>query len=255
MNRFIRTQKPAFSSPDSTQITLAFRQPSFWSKALLWTVMGISSFSIGWACVAQIEQTVPVTGQLKPEGKVKEVQTPVGGVITQVHVEDGEQVQPGDLLVTFDTTTTVARLTSLNAEKQSLAQENQYYQALMPDFSATPLQLPANLPLEIAQLGRERAELITENQVFQAKLSGEIPNVNGENLARLNALRNQSDARLQTARLDMAQLEKRLQQNQVQLADARKQLATEKQNLVDIQRRINLPCKIPNKAYKPKHKF
>ncbi|ACB51542.1 putative HlyD-family secretion protein [Crocosphaera subtropica ATCC 51142] len=237
MNHLIRAKKSAFSSPESTQITLAFRQTSFWSKALLWTVMGVSSFGLGWACVAQIEQTVPVTGQLKPEGKVKEVQTPVGGVITQVHVEDGERVQPGDLLVTFDTTNTVARLKSLNEEKQSLGQENQYYQALMQNAASIPRHLPPNLPLEIAQLGRERAELVTENQVFRAKLSGDIPNVNGENLARLNALRAQSNARIQTARLDMAQLEKRLQQNQVQLADAKKQLATEKQNLVDIQRR------------------
>ena len=237
MNNLIRTRKNTFSSPESTQITLAFRQTSFWSKALLWTVIGVSSFGLGWACVAQIEQTVPATGQLKPEGKVKEVQTPVGGVITEVHVEDGQKVQPGDLLVTFDTTNTVARLKSLNNEKQSLAQENQYYQTLMQNTSVTPLQLPPNLPVEIAQLGRERTELLTENQVFQAKLSGTIPNVNGENLARLNALRAQSDARIQTARLDIAQLEKRLQQNQVQLTDARQQLATEKQNLIDIQRR------------------
>ncbi len=237
MNNLIRAKKPTFSSTESTQITLAFRQTSFWSKALLWTVIGVSSFGLGWACIAQIEQTVPVTGQLKPEGKVKEVQTPVGGVITEVHVEDGEKVQPGDLLVTFDTTNTVARLKSLNEEKQSLGQENQYYQTLMQNTATTLLQLPPNLPVEIAQLGRERTELLTENQVFQAKLSGTIPNVNGENLARLNALRAQSDARIQTARLDMAQLEKRLQQNQVQLTDARQQLATEKQNLIDIQRR------------------
>jgi hemolysin D len=238
MNLFAKKNNLQPSAEESTQLTLMLRQTSFWSKAVLWTVVGVTSFGIGWATIAEIEQTIPATGQLKPQGMVKEMQTPVGGVVTKVYVKGGDRVKPGDLLVSFETTTTTAQLKSLNQERDSLNRENQYYQLIMQQSQPNALATPANLPAEIAQLGKERASLVAENQLFKAQLPGGAGvNLSVEQQQRLNALQSQNNSRIRAAELEVGQLQKQLGQNQVQLADAREQLSTARKNLIDTQRR------------------
>ena len=240
MNLFAKKNNLQFPTSDqSTQMTLMLKQTSFWSKAVLWTVVGVTSFGIGWASVAEIEQTIPATGQLKPQASVKEVQTPVGGVVTKVHVKSGDRVEPGDLLLTFDTTTTTARLKSLNNERDSLTEENKYYELLLKQTVQTDIATPANVSAQIAQLGKERSALMAENNLFEAQLGVGGANLTAEQRDRLNALQSQTDSRVRAAELEVAQLAEQLNQNQVQLADAREQLSTARKNLTDIQKRNN----------------
>lgn len=240
MNLFAKKNNLQFPTSDqSTQMTLMLKQTSFWSKAVLWTVVGVTSFGIGWASVAEIEQTIPATGQLKPQASVKEVQTPVGGVVTKVHVKSGDRVEPGDLLLTFDTTTTTARLKSLNNERDSLTEENKYYELLLKQTVQTDIATPANVSAQIAQLGKERSALMAENSLFEAQLGVGGANLTAEQRDRLNALQSQTDSRVRAAELEVAQLAEQLNQNQVQLADAREQLSTARKNLTDIQKRNN----------------
>jgi hemolysin D len=227
------------NSDQSTQMTLILKQTSIWSKAVLWTVVGVTSFGIGWASIAEIEQTIPATGQLKPQASVKEVQTPVGGLVTQVYVKDGDRVQPGDLLLSFDSTAATAKLKSLTNERDSLNQENQYYQLVLKQTEKNAIATPANLSAEIAQLGNERAALVSENSLFKAQLGTGGTNLTAEQTQRLNALQSQNDSRIRAAELEVAQLEKELNQNQVQISDVREQLSTARKNLTDIQRRNN----------------
>jgi HlyD family secretion protein len=93
--------------------TVVLKQSPIWSRAILWSLIGVSAFAIGWASVAEMEQVVVARGQLKPEGSVKEVQVPLNGVVEQVFVEDGDQVQEGELLFILDSTTATAELKSL----------------------------------------------------------------------------------------------------------------------------------------------
>ena len=222
--------------------TVILRQSPKWSRAIVWAVMGVTTFGILWSAVAKIELVVPATGQLKPLGRVKEVQVPSNGVVQEVFVEDGEKVEKGELLFTLDSEASKVELESAKEVLQSLTQENKLYQALMNN-SITSNNLEEmiaqlEVPREVVLLSRNRTELVEENQIFRTQLG--LPperELTPEQASRLKANQEELQSRIAAARLEVEQLEKQLNQNQIQLADTRKQLDTARQVLAEIKQR------------------
>ncbi len=210
---------------------VVLKQSPVWSRAILWSIMGVCTFSLGWASIAQMEQVVVARGQLKPEGSVKEIQVPLNGVVEQVYVEDGDTVEEGELLFILDSTTAKAELQSLKIIRRSLEQENQFYRALMSStLNMAQLEqaiAELKLPPEIALLARNRVAIQEENRLYRAEVG--IMDNNGfdpEQIGRLKARQRELDSRSIAADLDISQLEKQLAQVQVQLADSKAKLAT-----------------------------
>jgi HlyD family secretion protein len=89
-------------------------QPSrFWLRATAWGLMGTTLFGVAWLSLAQTEEIVVANGKLEPEGEVKDIQVPVGGVVEQILVKEGEQVKAGQVLLRLDSETTADRQQSL----------------------------------------------------------------------------------------------------------------------------------------------
>ena len=214
-----------------------------WSRGIIWSIMGVTTFAIVWASVAKIEQVVPAQGQLKPVGKVKEIQAPINnGVVKEVYVKDGMRVKQGELLVSFDATASMAELDSQQKIRRSFLQENEFYRTLMGQ-SMDAAQVEAKiaqlkLPREVAALARSRIALVAENQLFSVQLGqpGQA-NLNGQQLDRLQANRSELNSRAAAAEFEVKQLERQLDQNQVKLADARAKLVTNRLVLKKIERR------------------
>jgi hemolysin D len=218
------------------------KQSPIWSRLILWSLMGVSAFAIGWASFAQMEQVVVARGQLKPEGSVKEIQVPLNGVVEQVFVEDGDQVKEGELLFILDSTSAKAELQSLKIIRQSLEQENQFYRGLMSStMNLAQLEqaiAQLKLPQEIALLARNRLAIQEENRLFRAEVG--IVDNNGfapEQIGRLEARQRELNSRSIAAELKISQLEKQLAQVQVQLADQKNKLATHRIVLEQIKQR------------------
>ncbi|MGL5874664.1 MAG: response regulator [Xenococcaceae cyanobacterium] len=222
---------------------VVLRQSPKWSRAIIWSIIGVTTFGLLWASFAKIEQVVPAQGQLKPEGKVQEIQAPLNGVVKQVHVKDGERVKQGQVLISFDTTASTAELQSQSTIRKTLQEENQFYRALMdnplPTFKAEAAIAKYNIPREIASLARNRIALATENELFRTQIGIKDgkKNLDAEQLARLDASQSESSTRSAAAQLDVEQFQKQLSQNQVQLADAKDQLVQAKQTLTEIEAR------------------
>ncbi len=209
--------------------SVILRQSPIWSRAIMLTLMGVATFGITWAYFARIEQVVPAMGQLKPEGAVKEVQAPVSGVVKEVFVEDGNRVKAGDLLLTFDNIATDAELKSLKKIRDSLTQENKVYEDVMASSSAITTELAFlrnNLPKEVAFLLKNRAALVSENELLRTQLKNSgIASEFGVDEQRLLAEAKQElDSRKEAARLEVKQLQKQLAQNDIRLKDAQSNL-------------------------------
>lgn len=80
-------------------------------------------FSIGWACVATVDKVVTAQGKLVSTAKTIVVQPLSAGVITTIHVEEGQEVQSGQALVTMDPTFAEADVEGLRERLTSLEQE------------------------------------------------------------------------------------------------------------------------------------
>lgn len=220
------------------------KQTPMWSRAIVWTIIGVSSFGLLWSAFAKIEQVVNARGQLEPVEAVKEVKPPINGVVKEVLVEDGQKVEKGQLLIVFDSDAYKAELASLQQIQQSLSQENQFYRTLLDQsLSSNEIEraiVELDLPPEIATLSRNLTELKLENEIFNLYLDPQNEteaNLSPAAQARLRAIREEYDSRSDASSLEKQQLEKQLAQNELQLANAQAQLATDQQVLAEIKQR------------------
>jgi hemolysin D len=199
------------------------QQSSFWSRAIMWGIIGVTAGVIGWAFWAKIEQAVAARGQVETRGTTQEVKVPVGGVVQQVFVRNDQKVNKGDLLLTLDPSTATAQQTSLRQVRADLMQENAYYR-LMLQGQGSMQQLNAGLARikpELASLARSRMNLQEENRLFRAQLDspGSVV-LTAAQRERLASSQSELNSRRAVAQLEVAQLREQLQQAKIQLAGA-----------------------------------
>ena len=78
------------------------KQSSFWLTSVTWTLIGTSSFAVIWLGFAKTDEVVIALGKLEPKGDVKDIQIPIGGVIEEILVESGDNVEKNQVLVQLD---------------------------------------------------------------------------------------------------------------------------------------------------------
>ena len=174
---------------DSDDVVL--QQSRFWARGISWALMGVTGFALGWLALAKTEEIVTAPGKLEPLGVVKDVQMPVGGVVDQVLVKEGDRVKKGQLLLKLDTEATQDRKASV--EKTIQFKEQQ-------------------LSLKQVELTRYLAVNDTEQQVLRDSLALEK-----EVLSRLDKL-NREGA---TAELQFLQQRNKVQEVAGQLEQAK----------------------------------
>ncbi|MEA5555762.1 HlyD family efflux transporter periplasmic adaptor subunit [Nodularia spumigena] len=217
--------------------SVVLRQSPIWSRTIMLTLIGLACFGIIWAYFAKIEQVVPATGQLKPEGTVKEVQSPVNGVVKTVHIKDGEKVKPGDLLLTFETVATVAELDALKKIRTALTEENQIYRRLMETSYTTASEVGfsrGKLPVNAEFLLKSRTALIKENELLRAELSNlnTVAGLGVDEQKRLQFAQREFDSRSAGRQLEVEKTKKELAQIQVRKNNTKSSLAIQ-QGILD----------------------
>lgn len=213
------------------------QQTSLWSRSIVWAIVGVTSFALIWASVARLEEAVPATGKLESKESTQDVQAPVAGVVDEILVTDGEQVQKGDVLVRFDPTAAIAQKQSLEQIRNSLQLENAFYRS---QLSGVPVAPQANgqlrLPAEMLSLTMNRAALFQENQLYRAQLTGSTQGLtlSAEQQARLQTGMMANQTAIAAARFEIAQLEEQFRQAQGQLEVASKSLDVDQSIVNDV---------------------
>ena len=111
------------------------------SSVLVWTLVGATSFAGLWAFLAPLPETVAVQGKLQPSSAVQDIEAPLGGVVKQVLVQEGQAVAEGDLLIRFDARKAQARLDSALSKRNGLKNQLVINRALVGDVPPTDLTL------------------------------------------------------------------------------------------------------------------
>ncbi|RUT08282.1 HlyD family type I secretion periplasmic adaptor subunit [Dulcicalothrix desertica PCC 7102] len=210
-----------------------FQQSLTWSRLIAWGIIGVTAFTLIWASVFEIEESISAAGKLEPKGAVKEIQASVGGVVKQIHVKDGQQVKNGEILISLEQTTTTAQLTSLQKnrvsllqQKLALKQENDFYQSqIQSQISHQEVTIPTNLLIikpELVYLTRSRTAIANENKLYRTQLNGTHFSINltVEQKLRLQNRRTELASRLEAAKLETGQIQQQILQNQAQISSA-----------------------------------
>ncbi len=218
------------AEPPFEQPVILKRSP-LWSRSLLWVLMGVTTFAITWASLAKMDEAIPAQGKLEPTGAVKDLQAPVGGVISDIKVQEGQVVKKGQPLVIFDTKTSKDQLKSLQQVKDSLLSETLFYKAQLGQTNAATPR-PTTLSPNLATLAESRAALLQEIQLYNAQMSGQgIDRLTPYQRLRLATNGAERDSRENAARLEIDQLTQQLNQTQTRFANAQQQLASAQQQL------------------------
>jgi HlyD family type I secretion membrane fusion protein len=87
--------------PEDAAALLEARVPVL-AGALVGTIAALFLALLAWLAWAQVDEVVRATGAVEPAGRVKIVNHPHGGRVAAIHVREGQRVQAGEPLVTFD---------------------------------------------------------------------------------------------------------------------------------------------------------
>lgn len=91
------------------------RQSSHWAESITWGLIATTGLSITWLIFAKTEEIVVAPGTLVPIGSVQEIQMPMGGIVDDILVKDGDRVNKGQTLIKLDTEASAERLKSVEA--------------------------------------------------------------------------------------------------------------------------------------------
>lgn len=198
---------------------LGLQQSRFLVRTIVWVLLGTTGAAVTWLALAKTDEVVAAPGKLEPEGDVKTVQMPVGGVLDQILVKDGQRVSQGQILLRLDNEATVDRERSIRegitAKQQQLNLKQVELRRYLNLNDTEHKVLSRNLELErqiqarLATLKREGAA--PELQYLQQR--NKVREIEGElEKIRVERLR-------QTAILEQA-----IQQLHGELADLRSRL-------------------------------
>ena len=127
------------------------QQGRFWMRTVTWTLIGTTVFGIAWLAIARTEEIVVAKGQLEPIGSVQDIQMPVGGVVDDILVEEGEAVKKGEILMKLDTEASEQQRQSLEASMKFKGVERNKY----IEMNTAQIQtLEKNLSLQLEILDR-----------------------------------------------------------------------------------------------------
>ena len=114
INTFLRDRINKLFDNDSLD-SEAIQQSPFWIRSTTWTLIGTATFGIVWLSIAETDEIIVVSGKLEPIGSVKEIQMPVGGIASEILIEDGEVVSAGQIVMQLDAEAIQKRLETLSS--------------------------------------------------------------------------------------------------------------------------------------------
>nr|MBI3613585.1 HlyD family type I secretion periplasmic adaptor subunit [Nitrospirota bacterium] len=223
--------------------------PSPIGRAITWLIIALFVTAVVWATVGTMDIVSVAQGKIIPSGYSKVIQPLESGVISAIHVRDGQEVKAGDVLIDLDATVTAADEEKTANEYRAAKMESARLRALLAwkeTIEVPPGSDPRYVTLQLQllhdQLAEQRARLgAVQQQVEQrkavidgtkseiTKLQATVPMLTQKAEAYRKLLKDQYVAELQYLDAEQARIEavqnlesqkKKLNQDQAALAEA-----------------------------------
>lgn len=139
-------------------------------RTALWLIMAFALIALLWAVFGRVDVVATAVGKIIPNDRTKVIQPVETAVVKTIHVRDGQQVQPGQVLIELDATTTAADSERLRSESLTARLEAGRAQALLIALAngAAP-QLKPLAGADAARMLAEQSLAAGEYQEYQAR--------------------------------------------------------------------------------------
>ncbi|MHA7871582.1 MAG: hypothetical protein ACX939_04455, partial [Hyphococcus sp.] len=98
------TESRALTPVDETIDDVLMIEPARAAQYLLYVIAGLVATTLVWASVAKLDRVTRGVGRVVTSNQLQEVQYLEGGIVEEILVSAGEQVEKGDVLVKLDPT-------------------------------------------------------------------------------------------------------------------------------------------------------
>jgi hemolysin D len=140
------------------------------SRYIAATIIAFFVIALLWACIGTVDIIATAPGKIVPTGRTKVIQPLESGVVRLIHVQDGQKVKAGDVLIEIDTTISAAERDRLkNDHMQAMLDSARLKAALNLDGDplksftapegATDMQIALQKKLLTNQVDEIRAKL------------------------------------------------------------------------------------------------
>ena len=186
-----------------------------WLQAVIWTLVGTAGFAIGWLAIAKTDEVVVATGKLEPLGSVKPIQMPMGGVVEDILVKEGDLVKANQVLLRLDTEAdedrrdTLAQTIKLKQEQLQLKQQERRQYLELNSTEQKVLEENLLLQRELLDRYQKLADQGASPEIQLLQQKDRVQQVLGE-LQQIKVDRRrqqaQQDQQIQSLKSDLAEL-------------------------------------------------
>jgi hemolysin D len=146
--------------------------PSPIGRAISLIVAALFCLALAWATFGQVDIVATAPGRILPSGRIKVIQPFETGVVRAIHVQDGQKVAAGDVLIELDPTIGDADRQHLESDlmgaeldvarlKAALGPGDDPLAAFVPPADAPPALVATARQLLVSQDAEQRAKLAT----------------------------------------------------------------------------------------------
>lgn len=132
------------------------------ARALLHVIVLVVLLLIFWASVARIDEVTRGEAKVVPSRQLQVIQSLDGGIVSEIHVREGQIVDPGQLLVRIDATRFVSSLRENRAQRLSLLAKTARLAAITEN---RPFEVPPEVLAQAPEIGE------AEQRLYQSSIA------------------------------------------------------------------------------------
>jgi HlyD family type I secretion membrane fusion protein len=210
-----------------------------------WALCGLIAAAVIWASLSHIDMVAVADGKVVPLGQVKVVQPLETAMIRAIHVDEGDHVAAGQLLVDLDPTEARADLDALVYNRTQAALDAEVARVLLSRDPGEPFRGPEGADPVLVEQSHSQAQREIEKHL--ATVSGYEADI-----AQKEAVLQSNDAQIERARLTLPLLQEKNEtaktlydkkfgtrppvlESEQQLVEKRAELKTAENNINQIQ--------------------
>lgn len=146
--------------------------PSPASRLIAGSIISFLVIALLWAIFGSVDIIATATGKIVPTGRTKIIQPLESGVVHAIHVQDGQHVKEGDVLIKIDTTVSAAERDRLQSDHMQAMLDVARLKAAL-NLDGDPIaSLVAPEGASQTQIELQKSYLTNQVDEIRAKLSG-----------------------------------------------------------------------------------
>jgi len=194
-------------------------------RRALWAIMGLFTLAVAWACFGQVDIVAVAPGRIVVSDGTKLLQPLEASVVKAIHVQDGDKVKKGQLLIELDPTVAQADNSRVTQERSAQLSEAWRTGALLDALAGKPGE---------GKVGGKKAGKGQGAPRLPAEASQPDSGFNPADLAQAQQ---QLEAEWQDILAQRAKLQADVEAKEAELATVREQIAKLKATLPMAQKR------------------